>query len=358
MKLPLSENLSGTQTVADDPNIHQRKQDHIDLILQDSTIERGQTGFDTIQLSHRGLPELNFSDVKTQTSFLSHDLSFPLLISSMTGGASQNLVKINRQLAEAAEHKKVALAVGSQRAMILDSSAQESFQIRQYAPSIPLIANIGAVQLNYGFGLKEAQKAIDILQADALYLHLNPLQELIQPEGDTNFEELAPKIEQLSKTLEVPVILKEVGCGLSAKDIQLGLDSGIRWFDLAGRGGTSWSRIEAHRAENDLGVLFQDWGLTTPQALQQAAEYQDKAQFIASGGIRNGIDMVKSVIMGGRICGVAAPFLNPALSNTQAVVDKINEFEQAYKTAQFLLGASKFDDLFFNKNLLLSPSSF
>ncbi len=338
--------------MSSDLNITQRKQDHIDLILQDSKIDRQCSGFETIQLAHRGLPEINYSQIDTRTEFLNKPLNFPLLISSMTGGASHNLAQINRHLAEAAEASKVALAVGSQRAMILDKQAEKSFNLRQYAPNIPLIANIGAVQLNYGFGLNEIRKTIDILEADALYLHLNPLQEVIQPEGDTNFANLAKKIEQLATQLDTPIILKEVGCGLSAKDIEIGINAGIKWFDLAGRGGTSWSRIEAHRAKNQQGFLFQDWGLTTPEALNTALPFQDKAMFIASGGIRNGIDMVKSVIMGGRLSGIAAPFLEPAMLSTQTVIDKIDFFEQTFKTAQFLLGAPTFDDLFLNQTLL------
>ncbi len=335
-----------------DPNITQRKQDHIDLILQDAHIERRQSGFEKIQLIHRGLPELDYAQVNSQTVFLNKPLKLPLLISSMTGGSSDNLVQINRHLAEAAEVKQVALAVGSQRSMIFDKQAEDSFKLRQYAPSIPLLANIGAVQLNYGFGIDEARKVIDILEADALYLHLNPLQEVIQPEGNSNFANLAKKIEQLATQLEVPIILKEVGCGLSARDIKLGINAGVKWFDLAGRGGTSWSRIEAHRAKNELGILFQDWGLTTPEALNIARAFQGEASFIASGGIRSGIDMIKSVIMGGRLSGMAVPFLEPAMSSTQAVIDTIDHFGQTFKTAQFLLGASTIDDLFLNDSLL------
>lgn len=337
------------------PQISQRKQDHIDAVLNDPLVERNQGGFDSIRLMHRALPELDFSDINTATTFLEHPISFPFLIASMTGGAAKNLQHINRHLAEAAEICQVPMAVGSQRTMILDHAATESFKLRQYAPNVPLIANIGAVQLNYGFGLDEAQRAVDALQADALYLHLNPLQELIQPEGDTNFSKLADQIHQLSQTLSVPIILKEVGSGLSPADIELGLQAGISMFDVAGRGGTSWSRIEAHRAQNDMGILFQDWGLTTTQSLQLAKPYQSRAYFIASGGIRNGIDMAKSVILGGRLCGVAAPLLTSAMASTQAVVKTIEQFKQEFATAQFLLGASNVGALHLNDAFLLKP---
>ncbi|MDX1796615.1 MAG: type 2 isopentenyl-diphosphate Delta-isomerase [Hydrogenovibrio sp.] len=336
-------------------DITQRKQDHIDAILKDRDIERGQAGFDSIRLSHRALPECAFEKIDSSTRFLHKRLSAPLMISSMTGGASGNLTQINRNLATAAEACQVALAVGSQRTMIDTPAAETSFQLRQYAPTVPLIANMGAVQLNYGFGLEEAQRMIETLDADALYLHLNPLQEVIQPEGDTDFSNLVDKIAQLVEKLPVPVILKEVGCGLSEADIKLGLEAGVKWFDVAGRGGTSWSRIEAHRSQqidpSDLGILFQDWGLTTPQALLQARPYQSEANFIASGGIRNGIDMVKSVIMGGQICGIAAPFLEPSMKSAEATIEKIHQLTQEFRTAQFLLGAPKVANLFLNDSL-------
>ncbi|MCF6254395.1 MAG: type 2 isopentenyl-diphosphate Delta-isomerase [Thiomicrorhabdus sp.] len=333
--------------------ITQRKQDHINAILQDTEVERNQGGFETLRLMHRGLPECCLKQIDTTSDFLGKPISFPFLISSMTGGAAHNLGQINRHLAEAAEACQVPMAVGSQRAMILDQAAQKTFALRQYAPTAPLIANLGAVQLNYGFGVDEAKRAIETLEADALYLHLNPLQEVIQPEGDTNFANLADKIHQLSQQIEIPIILKEVGSGLSPKDIELGLQAGIQHFDVAGRGGTSWSRIEAHRADNPLGFTFQDWGLTTLEALKMSHPYQLDAFFIASGGIRNGIDMVKSVIMGGRLCGVAAPLLPPALDSTAKVVEKIEQFKDEFTTAQFLLGIQRVDDLHLNNALLV-----
>ena len=332
--------------------ITQRKQDHIDFLLQDKHIERSQTGFDAIHLMHRALPELDFAEIDSSVALFGKSLSFPLLISSMTGGNADNLVEINRNLAQAAEAGQVALAVGSQRAMIQDPAAARSFDLRAYAPTVPILANLGAVQLNTGFGFEQACLAVDQLQADALILHLNPLQELIQPEGDRNFAGLVDKIARLVEQLSVPVVLKEVGCGLSPQDIELGLQAGVRYFDLAGRGGTSWSRIEAHRAQNPLGVQFQDWGIPTPVALKLARPYQAQACFFASGGIRNGIDMVKSVIMGGYVCGVAAPLLQPAMVSAEAVQSKLDEFKQQFRIAQFLLGAKSHTNLFLNDALL------
>ena len=331
-----------------------RKQDHIDSVLNDPLVERNTQGFENIKLMHRALPECNYAEIDTSTTFLNHKIQFPFLIASMTGGAASNLGNINRHLAEAAEQCNVPMAVGSQRAMIVDEAAKQSFELRQFAPNIPLIANLGAVQLNYGFGVDEARRAIDVLQADALYLHLNPLQEVIQPEGDTNFANLAEKIHALAEQIDIPIILKEVGSGLSPQDIELGLAAGVTHFDIAGRGGTSWSRIEAHRSANNLGFLFQDWGLTTVESLRLSESYQEKAQFIASGGIRNGIDMIKAVIMGGRLCGVAAPLLAPAQESTEKVVATIEQFQQEFQTAQFLLGIEKTDALHLN-TALISP---
>jgi len=353
----MSQFKSTTETSSAD-QVTNRKQEHIDALANDPDIERRNKadlqGFDQIRLMHRAMPECNFTNINTATTFLEKSISFPFLISSMTGGAANNLGNINIHLAEAAEACNVPMAVGSQRAMIVDDAAKLSFELRKYAPNVPLIANMGAVQLNYGFGLDEARRAVDVLEADALYLHLNPLQEVIQPEGDTNFANLANKIHALAENIEVPIILKEVGCGLSPQDIELGLQAGIQYFDIAGRGGTSWSRIEAHRSVNDLGILFQDWGLTTLESLQLAKPYQEKAQFLASGGIRNGIDMIKAVIMGGRLCGVAAPLLAPAQKSTQDVVNKIVQFQQEFQTAQFLLGVENNDALHLN-TALISP---
>lgn len=339
--------------------ISQRKQDHIQAILQDPQIDRESTEFDTLKLSHRALPELDFDQICLKTQFLDHTLSFPLLISSMTGGDGENLVAINQHLAEAAEDCQVAMAVGSQRAMIHDPNANKSFAIRQFAPTVPLIANMGAVQLNYNFGFSQAQRMIDSLEANAIYLHLNALQEVIQPEGNRNFAHLIDKIVQLKDQLSVPVILKEVGCGFSLPDLVRIQDAGIEWVDVAGRGGSSWSRIESHRAENSssqqLGLLFQDWGISTLQSLRYAQSLKPGMQIIASGGIRNGIDMVKSVIMGAQICGIAAPLLAPAMTSTALVVETIRQYQQEFRTAQFLLGCGNSQQLFANHELLVTP---
>jgi isopentenyl-diphosphate delta-isomerase len=316
-----------------------RKIEHINAILQDAETDRDARYFDRIKLTHRALPELDFDQIDPKIELLGKSLSFPLLISSMTGGDHDLIRNINRNLAQAAEHCGVAMAVGSQRVMFSDDSAKRSFDLRSVAPNALLIGNVGAVQLNYGFSLEQCQAAVDLLKADALYLHLNPLQEAIQPEGDRNFANLAQQIQQIVEGLSVPVWLKEVGSGLSAADVELGYKAGVRFFDVAGTGGTSWSRIEHHRRDqDDLGLLFQDWGLPTPVALDQCQPWQDKSTLIASGGLRNGIDLAKSVILGASLGGFAAPLLQPAMQSTEAVIDVIERIKREYITALFLLG--------------------
>ena len=333
-----------------------RKIEHIHVIERDTLTDRQGHCFDKIRLTHRALPEIDLKAIDPRCQFLGKTLSFPLLISSMTGGDHELVRKVNTNLAIAAEHCQVAMGVGSQRVMFSSPDAAESFNLRIFAPSTVLMANIGAVQLNYGMSVDQIQQAIDLLRADALFLHLNPLQEAVQPEGDTNFSGLTQAIGQLQKVLTVPIILKEVGSGLSPADIEAGLQQQIRYFDIAGSGGTSWSRIEHHRQidpSHDLGLKFQDWGIPTPLALSLAEPYLDSATLIASGGIRDGIDMVKSVILGASLCGVAAPLLRPAMESADAVVSAIEKLRREFITAMFLLGTPNTAALFRNKALIV-----
>lgn len=332
-----------------------RKIEHINIIQRDVHVERGGSYFDRIQLMHRALPGIALEDVDTRCQFLGRELSFPLLISSMTGGDHQLIRTINQNLAKAAQQCKVAMAVGSQRVMFTNPKARESFELRTFAPDVPLIGNIGAVQLNKGFDAQMCQQTVDVLDADGLYLHLNPLQEAIQPEGDTDFRSLDAKIRSVVSQLKVPVLLKEVGSGLSPMDVEQGLDCGVSYFDVAGRGGTSWSRIEHHRNHTDgdeLGICFQDWGLDTVSALKMLKPYAERATFISSGGVRNGIDMVKSVILGASVCGVAAPLLKPAMHSSEAVVQEIERLRKEFTTAMFLLGTKEIKCLLNNSALM------
>jgi isopentenyl-diphosphate delta-isomerase len=336
--------------------INTRKLDHLRAIADDEAIERHGSGFDAVRLTHNGLPELDFAQIDSSVEFLGKQLSMPLVISSMTGGDSEEILNINRNLAIAAEATGIAMAVGSQRVMFANPKAAASFALREFAPNALLLSNIGAVQLNYELNIDHVREAMNVLEADGLYLHLNPLQEAIQPEGDLNFANLSEKIASVANQVDKPVLLKEVGCGLSPRDIEKGLSAGITHFDLAGRGGTSWSRIEYHRRkrqEDEMGLLFQDWGLTTVEALKLAEPYRDRARFVASGGIRSGIDIAKAIILGAHVCGVAAPFLVAAKQSAQAVIDQIEVFRREFKTALFLLGCQNCQTLRNNKSLII-----
>jgi isopentenyl-diphosphate delta-isomerase len=342
-----------------DSSTNNRKLQHIRIVQSDLGVDRRKLYFDGVLLRHRALPEINLADVDPSVEFLGKRLSFPLMITSMTGGDHEILRRVNRNLARAAEATGVAMAVGSQRVMFSNPSARDSFELREVAPTTVLCANLGAVQLNYGFGIQECRRAVEVLAADALCLHLNPLQEAVQPEGDTNFAGLAEKIGLVARELEVPVILKEVGSGMSAPDVELALRAGIRIVDVAGAGGTSWSRVEHHRrrdsAAEGLGLVFQDWGIPTPLALWLLRPYRDRLQLIASGGIRTGLDMAKAIVLGASLCGMASPFLEPALESAQRVIEKIERLKREFVTAMFLLGVAKVAEMRGNDSLLLEP---
>ncbi len=334
-----------------------RKLEHVRIVQEDVHVDRRRRYFDEIRLKHRALPELSLDEIDTSVEFLGKRLSFPLLISSMTGGHHELLRKINRNLATAAEATGVAMAVGSQRVMFASPEAEDSFALRSVAPTALLFSNLGAVQLNYGFTVDDCRRAVDVVKADGLYLHLNPLQEAIQPEGDTNFAGLVDKIGDVVERLDVPVILKEVGAGFSEEDVRLAIQVGVRFIDVAGSGGTSWSRIEHHRQSEtdsqDLGLLFQDWGIPTPVALRLLQPYTNEITLIASGGIRSGIDMVKAIVLGASLCGVASPFLAPAMESAEAVIALIERLRREFRTAMFVLGAPDVGYLKGNRALLL-----
>jgi isopentenyl-diphosphate delta-isomerase len=336
---------------------NERKVQHIRIIRADDGADRRRGHFDDLHLTHRALPELDLAKIDSSVVFMGKKLSFPLLISCMTGGDHDLVRKINRNLALAAEQTGVALGVGSQRVMFSNRAARSSFALRRHAPRALLFSNLGAVQLNKGFTLRHCEDAVEAVGADALCLHLNPLQEAVQPEGDTNFAGLARKIGQVARKLSVPVVLKEVGSGISAADARLAVQQGIRYVDVAGAGGTSWSRIEHHRqardAEDDLGLVFQDWGLPTPVALEQLRPFRRRITIIASGGIRTGVDMVKSMILGASLCGLASPFLRPAMESAASVAQAVERVRRQFVTALFVLGVGRARDLIGREDLIV-----
>jgi isopentenyl-diphosphate delta-isomerase len=328
--------------------LFRRKNDHIRINLEEDIQSDLNTGLEHIALEHCALPEINLSDVDLTTHFLGYTLNMPLLISSMTGGTSES-EKINTALAKAAQAAHVAMALGSQRAALERSAALNSFRLRRFAPDIPIFANIGAVQLNYGIGVNECRELIEIASADALILHLNPLQEALQPEGDTNFAQLLPKINHLCRNLKVPVIVKEVGWGISAKTaIQL-KEAGVAAIDVAGAGGTSWSQVEMFRNGDESGRRiashFRDWGIPTSAALQAVHSLDLGLPLIASGGLQTGVDMAKCIALGADLCGMAGRLLKAATTSTDAVSEVFAELHKELQIAMFACGAPSIDSL-------------
>ena len=320
-----------------------RKAEHIELALKPD-VQSTFSYFDKYVFEHEALPELDFEEIDTRSSFLGKQIGAPILISSMTGGTS-SARDINLHLAQASEARKIPFALGSQRKAIEDRSQISTFEVRHVAPSIPILANLGAVQLNYGFGLSECEEAVQMVGADALIFHLNPLQEVLQPEGQTNFANLIPQLGEVAKQLSVPVIIKEIGCGISKKIASKLKKRGITIIDVAGSGGTSWARIETHRSGNyNLGDLYADWGIPTPLSIKLVQSVPGLT-VIGSGGIRSGLDIAKSIALGADLAGLASPFLGAAMESTEAVIDVIDRLVYELKIAMFCTGSHTIAEL-------------
>lgn len=302
-----------------------RKADHIRICLEDN-VQSSEitTGLEKYRFDHVCLPELNREDIDISTTFLGKYLGAPLLISSMTGGTEKAGI-INRRLAEVAQEYKLAMGVGSQRIIIEKPEVADTFAMRKYAPDVLLLANLGAVQLNYKYGVDECLKIIDILEADALILHINPLQEFIQPRGDVNFRGLLEKISKLCEKVPVPVIAKEVGNGISGDMAAQLIMAGVKAIDVAGAGGTSWALVESERAETALqkrlGKTFGDWGIPTAECIMSVRAIAPQIPLIASGGLRNGLDVAKAIALGADIAGLAMPFLQAAAVSQANVIE-------------------------------------
>ncbi|MEM8998200.1 MAG: type 2 isopentenyl-diphosphate Delta-isomerase [Acidobacteriota bacterium] len=334
----LASSLDIQRAAADDES-RDRKLEHIELSL-DRRIQLDARYFDGLAFEHDALPDVDLASVDLSCEFLGKPLRSPLLVSCMTGGTG-DAVAINRRLAQAAEHCGIALGVGSQRKAIERPDTAPTFEVRDEAPTAPLLANLGAVQLNYGFGVAECRRAVEMIDAEALALHLNPLQEAIQPEGQGDFRGLVPKIGHLVEELDVPVVVKEVGCGIAGRTASALYAMGVRYFDAAGLGGTSWARIEAARADDrSLGELFADWGVPTPISIRQLAAAGDEAFVIGSGGVRSGVDVAKAIALGAGLVGMAQPFLRAAMVSTEAVVEAIERTERELRIAMFCSGAA------------------
>ncbi|SDW75343.1 isopentenyl-diphosphate delta-isomerase [Pseudomonas syringae] len=310
----------------DNSDLGRRKDDHLDIVLEQRGAGSGAvTGLDAVQFEHCALPELNLDDIDLRSALLHMPLRAPLLISSMTGGAERSTV-INRNLAIAAQELGMAMGVGSQRVGLRSANDQGlTRELRRLAPGVPLLSNIGAAQLLEADGLDLARRAIDALQADALIIHLNPLQEAVQAEGDRQWRGVLNAIARTVESVGVPVIVKEVGAGLSAEVASLLAGVGVRVIDVAGKGGTSWAAVEAGRAtsaaDREVAMAFADWGIPTATSLINVRKVLPDITLIASGGIRNGVDAAKAIRLGADLVGQAAGVLNEAMLSSSAVIE-------------------------------------
>lgn len=322
-----------------------RKSQHLDIVLAgEAQAMAGATGFDNIRFEHNALPELHLDEIRLDTQFLGKRINAPLLVSSMTGGP-ERASAINRNLAIACEQLGIALAVGSQRIAIEgQGSSGLGSELRRLAPSVPLLANFGAAQLNRGFGIEEARRAVEMIEADALIIHLNPLQEAVQSEGDRDWRGLLGKIGALAQALDVPLVVKEVGAGLSATVARRLCDAGVSLIDVAGAGGTSWAAVEAARAATPrqaaVARAFADWGIPTASAIVGVRSACPEATVIGSGGIRNGIDVAKAIRLGADVVGQAAGVLEAAVDSPDAVVAHFSTVIDQLRIACFCTGSA------------------
>ncbi|MCE1255509.1 MAG: type 2 isopentenyl-diphosphate Delta-isomerase [Anaerolineae bacterium] len=320
--------------------IKSRKADHIRVNLEEDVKSGLTTGFENYHFLHQALPELDFIDIDLHQELFGTNLNSPFLISSMTGGV-ERAESINTFLAIAAQEKKIALGLGSQRAALEYDQLKKSFQVvRKFAPDVLLFANVGAVQLNY---VDFCRRAIEMVSANALFLHLNPLQEALQPEGDTRFGGLLEKIEKLTHVLNIPVVVKEVGWGISGETARKLANAGVAAIDVAGAGGTSWAMVEKFRMNDEMkrrvADNFRDWGIPTAESIVQVHHSVPELSVFASGGVRNGVEAAKCLALGACLVGSAAPFLKAAMVSAEEVVKTIEEFEITLKITMFSSGA-------------------
>lgn len=321
--------------------LEQRKSEHLHINLEeDVSFPQLTTGLERYRFVHNALPEIALDNVDLTTEFLGKPLRLPLLISSMTGGTAE-AQRINLHLAEGAQQAGIAMGLGSLRATLEAPHLVDTFRVRQLAPDILLLANLGVANLNTGFGLAECQRAVDLVEADALILHLNPLQEAIQANGNTDWRGLLAKIEDVCRGLDVPVVAKEVGWGISADVARKLVEAGVSVIDVAGAGGTSWSQVEMYRARSErrrrLCAEFAHWGIPTAEALVQVRAVLPNVPLIASGGLRSGMDLAKVLALGADLGGLAGPFLKAANVSAQAVADLAAEMADVLRTVMFSL---------------------
>jgi len=328
-----------------------RKKDHVLLaVKRDVAFREKRNGFENWEFVHNALPELNLSEISTESTFLSKRLSFPFMISCMTGGYD-DAKRINRNLAEVCEERGIAMCVGSQRQALEDRTFHSSFSVvRDVAPSIPVVGNIGAAEVARLKDVSAVQRLAELVRADAFAVHLNPLQELLQPEGNTNFRGVLRGIELMVRGLSIPVIVKEIGAGISAEVAQRLIEVGVRIIDVAGAGGTSWAGVEILRSKNgNRSDLFWDWGIPTADALTQVAALKASTPdltIIASGGLSTGLEAAKAVALGASLTASARPMLQALMaSGKKGLHERLDRLAKEFKGTMFLVGALTLEDL-------------
>jgi len=327
--------------------VSNRKSEHVRVAVEKDVRFRNKTsGFEKYEFVHCALPEMNFDDVSAETEFLGKGLSFPLMISGMTGGYAGAL-EINRQLAEVCRIERVALGVGSQRQILENDQYLESFRIvRKTAPDSVIVGNIGAAQVAEMKDCLPVQKMIDLIEADGMAVHLNPLQEVLQPEGEGRFSGVLDGIERLVRAVEVPVIVKEVGCGVSEEVARQLVNAGVVYIDVAGAGGASWAGIESYRgARKELALRFWDWGIPTARSLEMVRRVRG-IRIIASGGIGDGVTVGKALALGAELCGAALPLLRVLVKKKiEGVISLLERWREELRMAMFLTGSRRIEDL-------------
>lgn len=318
-----------------------RKRKHVDVCLHyPVNYQSRTTGFEGFDLPYQALPETDLTKITTTSSFLHKTLKAPLLIGAMTGGAEKSAI-INKNLAIAAETLGIGLMLGSQRVMLEHPEALASFAVRPYAPKSLIIGNLGAAQFAKGYNASHIRRAIESIDADALAIHSNPLQEALQQSGDGNFTALIAIFKEILPQLSYPIILKEVGHGLSKELVMRVKDLGFAALDVAGAGGTSWARVEEFVNYGEIRhVELAEWGIPTAKALKDAHDILPTMPLIASGGIRSGLDIAKALAMGASAVALARPLLAPALDSAEAVIAKLDELIQELKIAMHCSGVS------------------